>query len=449
MNSRRATILVAFALAEAAILAPLLTVIVPMPRWLSPAGAVGLAWMCLLAVAVVWRALGRGDAPLRLQYAVSMGWLVLFGAAAVLDLSEQVRDFRPVLFDMLPGFVAAVLVWWRGVALGRSALNLDGAHLRLQLGLVLMVIYATATLFTRGYELLAAILPFTLGALIAVPLAQLESVHRSGSGRPVPMNAGWWAWTIAPSTAVLVAATTVAALLSGKSVADVAVLLLGALLFPVILLLMLIPAGVFERIAELLRQWALNMRLIAPQPLNFGDLQPQDNTAAPVLQLSQEANFAIAVAIFVALAVALVMLMGRARREERELGSAHDDFESGLRRENALAAGAEAGRSLLGLRRWLAALTVRRLYVRAGHEAGKRGFPRLNAQTPYDYLPRLCSAFPGREPEARELTEAYVAAHYGEVPDTREELDALRRAWERMRAAGGSPPALRPPRPDR
>lgn len=434
MSSRRAAILVASALAEASILAPLLTIVVPMPSWLSPAGAVGLAWMCLLAVAAAWRALGRADAPPWLQYAVSLGWLAVFAAAGVLDLSEQSREFRPVLFDMLPGFAAAALVWWRGVALGRSPLNLDGAQLRLQLGLLLMVTFATATLFTRGYELLAAILPFTLGALIAMPLAQLESVHRSGFGRPVPMNAGWWAWTLAPAAGVLAAASIVAALLSGKSVTDMAVLLLGVLLFPILLLVMLIPAGVFERIAELLRQWALNMRLVTPQPLDLSDLQAQNNPAVPVLQLSQEANFAIAVAVFAALAVALVILMGRARREERETGSVHDDFESALRREGGLAAGADAGRSLLGLRRWLAVVTVRRMYARAGHEAGKRGFPRLNAQTPYDYLPHLCQAFPGREAEARELTEAYVAAHYGEVPDTREELDALRAAWARMRA---------------
>jgi len=78
-------------------------------------------------------------------------------------------------------------------------------------------------------------------------------------------------------------------------------------------------------------------------------------------------------------------------------------------------------------------MTIRRLYARATHEAARRGKHRSAAQTPYDFLPTLQSAFPTAESDARVITEAYVAAHYGEVPDSQQALDALKQAWERMR----------------
>jgi hypothetical protein len=86
------------------------------------------------------------------------------------------------------------------------------------------------------------------------------------------------------------------------------------------------------------------------------------------------------------------------------------------------------------LRRWLASVTIRRIYARMSREAGKRGFARKPAQTPNDYAPFLSQAFPGVDAELRIITDAYIAAHYGEVPDTDEALNIIRQSWERVRA---------------
>jgi hypothetical protein len=47
--------------------------------------------------------------------------------------------------------------------------------------------------------------------------------------------------------------------------------------------------------------------------------------------------------------------------------------------------------------------------------------------------------------DVRIITDAYVKAHYGEVPDTDEALNVIRDAWERVRATPRPPP---PPKPD-
>jgi len=41
---------------------------------------------------------------------------------------------------------------------------------------------------------------------------------------------------------------------------------------------------------------------------------------------------------------------------------------------------------------------------------------------PAEYLETLHEALPGSEAKVRCITQAYVAAHYGQAPDTREEL---------------------------
>jgi hypothetical protein len=54
------------------------------------------------------------------------------------------------------------------------------------------------------------------------------------------------------------------------------------------------------------------------------------------------------------------------------------------------------------------------------------------AETPYEHRPILYRAYPGGEAAVDAITEAYVHVHYGEVPDSREEMDQLRRYWHEL-----------------
>jgi hypothetical protein len=76
--------------------------------------------------------------------------------------------------------------------------------------------------------------------------------------------------------------------------------------------------------------------------------------------------------------------------------------------------------------------------------ASERGYPRLLNQTPYEHLPALEEAFPGLEAPIGLITNAYVAAHYGEVPETPADvdkvigaLDQVRESTQRSRRPGG------------
>jgi hypothetical protein len=67
--------------------------------------------------------------------------------------------------------------------------------------------------------------------------------------------------------------------------------------------------------------------------------------------------------------------------------------------------------------------------------AAAQGYPRTPSETPYQYLPSLVRAFPNGEAQTRRITEAYVGVHYGELPETPEDLAAIRAAWAELRAS--------------
>jgi hypothetical protein len=70
--------------------------------------------------------------------------------------------------------------------------------------------------------------------------------------------------------------------------------------------------------------------------------------------------------------------------------------------------------------------------------ATEAGYPRDKTQTPYEYLATLHQAFPASEDEFTVITEAYVNAHYGQVPDSHEEIQRIRDCWERARSRESS-----------
>jgi hypothetical protein len=435
MSARRIVLVALLALAEACILAPIVWLVLPWDGMARAAAGIGVAWVILFGLAVLWRLLGHVGASLTAQrIALGVGLLALV-IIAELAASRIIYGFAPDLLNMLPAFLAALLFWWRGMAIGQSDLKPREVEWRQQVGVLLLVVMSIVTIFTRSSDLFPSITALFFATLVALPLSNLEYTQQSAIGRSVPMSASWWAWIIAVSGLVLMAGLVFASILSGRPVTQLLVLLLTVLLFPLALLMMLIPASFFDWLAELLRRLGDMMRNAFPFDGLSEQLQTTPSNESAGIVLSPQVNFLIALIVFAAIVALALLLMSRSRRQIAMAHNLADDTTGVLADSNASAGSGAPGRRLssAALRRWLAAMTVRRLYARATYEAAKRGFRRAPMQTPYDFLPSLQRAFPSAESDASTITDAYVAAHYGEAPDTNEALDRLRAAWERMR----------------
>jgi len=445
MTARIFVLLAFLSLAEAAILSPFIWLLVPPPRAIQPTVLVGFVWLVLMGLAVQWRWLAQRGVQLRLLRVLMGAWLIVLFVAAEIATFGTAPSALPDALMMMPGFLAALVLWWRGMALGNSDLQPRTVDLHFQVGTLVLIGTSLITIFTRSMEVVPVITAFFFASLATLPLSNLEYTHQHHYGRRAPMTRGWWGWVLGSVVAVMLIALVVMSLLTGKNAAEVLASFITLLMLPVFILLSLLPIAFFDWFITILRRILAGFGSLSnlfPQPQQP---LPASTTNSPTLPvLPAEANFLIAIVIFVALAVIIILLVQQARKDAPALERDGTDIDGKLRDAQADAGAlGQVRMGLDGLRRWLAVMTIRRLYARATHEAAKRGQRRTPAQTPYDFLPHMQNAFPTAEADARAITDAYVAAHYGEVADSQAALDALKQSWERMRAV--SAPPLSPP----
>jgi hypothetical protein len=174
-----------------------------------------------------------------------------------------------------------------------------------------------------------------------------------------------------------------------------------------------------------------------PGPREVGNLTPE--------QLALARGVGISCGLLILLLVLVWWLRrfrvqpARRRGDERESVWEEVDLRRSLRdlwdegRRRLGEAAAVLGHSLLG--QFFVALTIRRIYAHLSALAAELGHPRAVHQTPYEYQPVLEEAFPECPEAVAQITGAYVAVHYGEIPEQSEELAVIRTAWKQLREA--------------
>ena len=347
-------------------------------------------------------------------------------------------------------FIITVLVWWRGVRLAARQPEIGNTGLRLRLG---GLILAPLMVWFSDRFLTISIVPFVLlfflAALSAVALVRAENIEQEQRGTAATLNARWFAVVAAAALGVVLASGAGASLLSGNSLLVVAGWLsplwralqfvgtvVGAIVFeliyPAVQVLALFVNWLWSVLAPLMESVVAQL-----QGLNLlGEAEVIDVPTPPVTPpgaaevLAGKTGAALLMlALIAVVALALVRVYQRATFAARDSAASRaerDDDEPGT------------GRRLLErlglLRGWRAAASIRRIYRLMCRAASAAGYPRLEAETPYEYLPALSQAWPDNAAEARLITDAFIRVRYGELPETAEELEAIRAAWRRLEA---------------
>lgn len=78
---------------------------------------------------------------------------------------------------------------------------------------------------------------------------------------------------------------------------------------------------------------------------------------------------------------------------------------------------------------------LRYFYLSAERRAAQAGQARRSGETPYEYHGVLEERFPELEPDLDGLTESFVVARYSNQPVHREDAEAVRPLWQRIKAA--------------
>ena len=78
---------------------------------------------------------------------------------------------------------------------------------------------------------------------------------------------------------------------------------------------------------------------------------------------------------------------------------------------------------------------IRYFYLSTARRASQAGQPRAPGETPYEYRSTLDQQFPELEPDLEGLTDAFVEARYSRRLLRREDAQAVKPLWQRIKAA--------------
>lgn len=373
-----------------------------------------------------------------------------------LNLAWLVGIFSDLQRENLPHdvliFLLVLFLWWRGLVLAQRRLDSESVAFRFRSGLVLLAVTVALSGSILSWPYYHFVFIFFFASLLGIALARAEEVGRQYGGSQSPFGLDWLVTLVVTSLAVLLLAAGLAALMTGENI--------GLLLLPLLRVLRIVLLGVVYVMAwiaqvvitplmVLFRQHELGRvldealrQMELPESFAGQEAQPEQSfLTAEQLALAKAVGIVVGVLLLLLLVVISLRRMrawdGRRRDEERE--SVWEGVHLRLRLRDVMRRGRRRlddvavalNNSLVG--RFLAAITIRRIYAQMGALAAERGYPRAPHETPYEYLPALERALPDNCGEVKCITEAYVAVHYGEVPERPEELTAVQAAWKRIR----------------
>jgi hypothetical protein len=471
--ARREVIFLALAAAEVCWAAPIFLAL----NWTFNPHPPLLLWVGMLILVLgyfyFYRALVAADLSLRLQQSLLVVGLLLsivlvlrFHVFAATELRGA--DWLLIPFQSLTDLVAVmpaswiaimllVYLWARAIHLANRSLTAESVGFSFRSGVVILIgasffIGVFADLDVSGF-----ILAYFSTALVAVALARIEEVSLLPNSTRTPFSGFWIGSSVGAVAVLMLLGTIVAFFFLGGGLATVLRWLAPLVVFLQILIVGL-GALILMFLEWVLSQFSIDLGVLSQgledmlqqlgellaRPLPSPPPDPVEQTQPLILGILQ-ATITIAIPLSIVLLVLLFTWhrLRQARRGEPREEARESMFSAGAM-ANSLRTMLQDGLDRLGeladlgrygpAARFLAAVSIRRIYHNLVRLATEGGYPRAKSQTPYEYLPTLYAAMPDSKEELDLITDAYVNAHYGQVPDTREELQRIRDCWERVRS---------------
>lgn len=426
------------------------------------AGGAALAWNRLLLSRELWQSgLGRGAALVG-AVAVLLALLAATAPQESARLLHALRAARPfaevvrLIADSPPlviGLLAGLTLLARVLALLRAPLTLWETVGRLRVGVGMVVVMLVLATGQGGAAPSGSLLLFFGCALLSLALARAHEVGRGTAGARLPFTRGWLLNVAGGVAVVLLVGGLASQPISLHHLASLRALLL-LLRDGVAGLLAYLVDALFSVLVPIVQWlWALAREAVVGGLLpllarllrreSAGDMAPLDPRLLRVLAVALLILFTIGPLVLLNYLYRLYRaLTGRDERAEGEL-SRTDAPDGGLR---AWLRGRRAAlRALLArlLRPTSAVGTVRELYKQLLRFGDAHGLARPSKATPYDYLAPLCRRYPERTADFHALTDAYVAARYGEQSFSPADIAHLQAAWQRIAETDGETAGVR------
>ena len=371
-------------------------------------------------------------------------WMAEFYTSLATENGLWARDFSV--------FVLIVLMWARGIRLATRSFDVQRIGLRLRVGGLIFAPIAIWFAYQRLFwDITPFLLLFFMAGLTAVALVRAEEVEQYRSGRSASLSPRWLGAVFAASLLTIFTAGGLASTISGEPAVAVvgwlapfwlALEFAAAVALTTFTYLAVPVLAVFEPILEflILTLGAVLARVLAQLALV---LPAEGLEAAEELNpLFEEITSAasgigtggrlIILLLMLALVLLVALILSRLYRQATLAVGNGSVIASGSDRPDEAGKGRQLLQRLGFWRQWRTAASIRRIYQQMLRAAAARGFPRVESETPYEYLMTLARLWPENRADSRLITEAYVKIRYGQLPETRAELDAIKDAWQRL-----------------
>lgn len=462
---RHELLYLSYALQEVALVSPLALATMTWARYWSP--LLVTLWLLLLmllpfnllrllSLLHVSASRQRLVMVIGLLLAVLFSWrLLLFAPTSLVDMSwvgqflNNLGEGGNLLWSRdLTIFAFTVFMWWRGIRLAGRRHEINRAGLRLRLGgLILAPLLIWAASIFLDINVVPFVMLFFVSSLTSIALVRAEQIEADRTGYASTLGVSWFVAVFGAALLVAILGGLVAAFVSGESLfsvlsifsplwsalqfgGTVVLVTLFDLLSPLLDLFALFITALADFMAWLLSLVSNGMQQALPQAPVEGPLAPTPDAPLAGDESSSSARVLAAAAL-----LAVIILAGWA--VARVYQQANFATRNSTRSTRLGMVGEEepsfAERLLgrLGLRRnWRAAASVRRIYEAMCNSAAAAGYPRLETETPYEFLTTLAMVWPDQTTQSRLITEAFIRVRYGEIPESDEELEAIRMAWQ-------------------
>ncbi len=482
--ARRELVFVAWTLMEITLLTPLALAILP---WTDEWWGRSRLFVGLLLLMLAGFYLARFLAWLRLPVAdqrnllVGVGLVILFFAVRNINyapeglfdfgwIGESLRNLTLAgsnlwLKDLFLLMLTAVS-WWRGLTLLNRSIDVVHMGRRFRVGgLYIAPFIILLASFRVDWSVLPFLLFFFITALTAMVLTRAESIEKEQTAVLASLSPRWLGFVVLLSLVTIFLGSATAVFISGQSgdtlgrglaplwnalrwggtaIGLTASYLIAPLLEPL--------EAFFQFLIRIFRAGFAN--LFVPNP----DAQPPSDGSAELMDafsewlMNQEAggpglfssvNWRLVI-LGVMLLIALIILVQFYRKNLTSQGSGRFGkilidvtdrlIPTRLRRDRRKTKNED-------WRNWRAAVSIIKIYQQMTYLSREVGYPRADSETPYEYLKTLVKLWPNHKADVQLITRAYVRVRYGEFPETKQEFEAIKQAWERVRETAVATPS--------
>jgi len=464
---RHELLFILYALMEVALIAPLLLAFSPWTRYWS----VGLITLWLLLLMLIPFNLSRlasvfhipvSRQQLLLVFALLITILITW--RSLLYKPDSLLDFgwlgefwshlnlgdNPLWSRDLALFVAVVVMWWRGISLVGRRVDIANIGLRLRIGILLVFLFVAGL---AGSLLSWPVTPFVLlfffASLMSIVLTRIEQLERGRSGQSFPIGFRWLLFVAFAAGLVVFVTGVITGFISGESIsrtigllsplwlalyflASTSLVTVSVLLSPLLAALSWLLSLIIGIIEPTLQLGLENVQLTIQSESVTQEAEQVMEAADQAFQLPRQL-LPLLIMIFFVLLVTLAL--GRLFRSTRYTAVSETEGINPLRGAGNLKRPAIGRRLLnqLGLfRRMRAAASIRLIYSEMCQKAAEQGYPRAQSETPYEYVATLDQLWPQNKDDVRRVTEAFVMIRYGEIPESKEELETIVEAWNKL-----------------